>query len=130
MNYGIFHVASISHNIVPQVSRTFHFGAKGGTSNNQFGDKLRTVHLNEKVVEWSAVKLSYLNESEFDRSYFALVSKAQLVNDLTSALELCKTRDVRLEYKSLGHYKSLATALKIMSDEKAGIPRHGLSRRC
>ncbi len=105
------------------MSRTFHFGAKGGTSNNQFGDKLRTVHLNEKVVDWSVIDLSYLSESEFDRSYFVLVSKAQIVNDLTSALDLCKQRDVRIEYKSLGEYKSFATRLKIMNDEKAGIPR-------
>jgi hypothetical protein len=48
---------------------------------------------------------------------------AQHVDDWKSALEISKTRDVRLEYKSFPEFQRIAAKFNIMSDEKAGIPR-------
>mmetsp|Transcript_28293 Transcript_28293/g.46842 ORF Transcript_28293/g.46842 Transcript_28293/m.46842 type:complete len:82 (-) Transcript_28293:277-522(-) len=48
---------------------------------------------------------------------------AQLETDLTKALATVMSRDVRVEYASFNEFKQLAAQLKIMDDEKAGIPR-------
>jgi alpha-1,3-mannosyl-glycoprotein beta-1,2-N-acetylglucosaminyltransferase len=106
-----------------QISRTFHFGTKGGASHNQFGEKLNKIHLNSETVDWSAVDISYLKEGTYDRTYFSLLSMAQVEYDLQTALSVAKARDVRLEYKSFNDFKRLAKQLSIMDDEKAGIPR-------
>lgn len=106
-----------------QVSRTFHFGVKGGASANQFGDKLSKIHLDTEKVDWSRQDLSYLKRNPYDRSYFSLVSMAEVATDFNKALDLCKTRDARLEYTSFGQFRQLASQLAIMNDEKAGIPR-------
>lgn len=111
------------HIVRPEVSRTFHFGTKGGASRNQFGDQLSKIYLNTEEVDWSTIDLSYLQGSTFDRSYFSMISMAQLAKDLETALESCKSRDARLEYTLFAQFKLFAQSLHIMNDEKAGIPR-------
>lgn len=106
----------------PEVSRTYHFGVVG-TSDNQFGDTLSAIYLNEENVDWSKVDLSYLEKSAFEASYFSLISKAQPANDIGNALTLCKNGDVRLEYNSMGRFSQIAELLGIMNDEKSGILR-------
>lgn len=48
---------------------------------------------------------------------------AQPEPNLSTALVAITTRDVRVEYNSFKDFKRLAAELKIMDDEKAGIPR-------
>ena len=106
-----------------QVSRTFHFGVKGGTSLDQFGSNLHEIHLNNEVVQWSEFDPSSLHESAYDQSYYTLISNAQPVNGVEEAIQVCSTRNARLEYRSLHEFIAFAESLGIMKDEKAGIPR-------
>lgn len=75
------------------------------------------------MVRWSEINLSTLEESAYDQSYFSVISNAQPVKNIDEALQTCVTQDARLEYGSLNEFKSLASKLRIMNDEKAGIPR-------
>lgn len=75
------------------------------------------------MVRWSEINLSTLEESAYDQSYFSVISNAQPVKNVDEALQTCLTRDARLEYGTLHEFKLLANKLRIMNDEKAGIPR-------
>jgi alpha-1,3-mannosyl-glycoprotein beta-1,2-N-acetylglucosaminyltransferase len=111
------------HVLRPEVSRTFHFGTRGGASGNQFGSKLSSVFLNPTPVNWTAVDLSPLRADRYDRRYWRRLEGSRRAASLNEALELVKAGDVRLEYSSLQEFKRAAEALGIMADEKAGVPR-------
>lgn len=121
------------HVLRPEVSRTFHFGVKGGVSNNQFGDKLTNVWLNNERVDWKRPTnvntyhwSHYLqNQEKYDRYYWNLLQASQLQTTVEEALTKVERMDVRLEYNSLNEFQRLARSLKpaLMDDEKSGIPR-------
>jgi alpha-1,3-mannosyl-glycoprotein beta-1,2-N-acetylglucosaminyltransferase len=114
------------HILRPEISRTFHFGVKGGASKNQFGSHLSKVQLNEKPVNWSAQDLSYLQDMQhYDRHYWSLLSASTRVVSVEEALEKSEVENVHLEYNSFGEFQLLAKQLEppLMDDEKAGIPR-------
>lgn len=110
------------HVLRPEISRTFHFGSKGGASANQFGNHLSKVQLNQVPVDWSRQDLGYLRFDRYDTEYRALVQAARPVS-ISAAREECKTQNVRVEYKSLRQFQNMARDLQIMTDEKAGILR-------
>jgi alpha-1,3-mannosyl-glycoprotein beta-1,2-N-acetylglucosaminyltransferase len=115
--------------IRPEISRTYHFGRKGGASNNQFGTILESVRLNDQPVNWQQQDLSYLEEYIYKENYFALVANSQQATTLTDAIELVKDGNVRLEYTDYNDFKIIAKELRIMDDEKAMVPRtayHGI----
>ena len=122
------------HIIRPEVSRTFHFGSQGGTSNNQFGKSLQNILLNPTPVQWQEQDLSYLQEEAFDRQYWQLLQSAQLVDSLeqlqqqqqqSPPLENGKpVASWRLEYRNIkSDFPRVARKLGLFTDEKAGIPR-------
>jgi len=111
------------HVLRPEVSRTFHFGDKGGTSRNQFGSILSRVRLNQDAVDWTQQDLSYLHEQPFDEQYGKLLATASLATTIKDAIDRVKTSNIRVEYTSLDEFKRYAEDLDIMKDEKAGIPR-------
>jgi alpha-1,3-mannosyl-glycoprotein beta-1,2-N-acetylglucosaminyltransferase len=107
----------------PEISRTFHFGVRGGASANQFGGLLQKIQLNNETVDWTSQDLSVLSPEDFDRYYWKTIQSAKPVYSLTEALELCKTHHVVLEYQNLEAFRGLASQLELMTDEKAGILR-------
>lgn len=112
------------HIIRPEVSRTFHFGSKGGASQNQFGDELSQVHLNDQPVDWTQQDVvSSLPMDRFDRAYWLLLHSARQVNSIVEAEDHIRDGNVRLEYRSLQEFARYANQLTLMPDEKAGIPR-------
>lgn len=114
------------HVIRPEVSRTYHFGFEGGASLNQFGTHLSDILLNSEPVDWAAIQPSLaktLSMDQFDRDYGHVVAKAKLAPDLTTALEWAQTQSVRLEYVTFPDFQTMAKGLKLMDDEKAGVPR-------
>jgi len=111
------------HILRPEISRTFHFGFEGGTSGNQFGHLLQNILLNPTPVEWKEQDLSYLQPEVFDKYYWKMIQQARHVNSVREALDLSHSMNVQLEYQSLNDFKWIATDLKIMTDEKAGVPR-------
>jgi alpha-1,3-mannosyl-glycoprotein beta-1,2-N-acetylglucosaminyltransferase len=111
------------HILRPEVSRTFHFGDKGGTSRNQFGSILSRVKLNKEAIDWSKQDLSYLHEEAFDEKYGERIANSTKVLTVKEAKAQLQSHDTRLEYVSLIHFQTLAKQLDIMDDEKASIPR-------
>ena len=126
------------HILRPEVSRTFHFGTKGGASGNQFGSQLGQVFLNDQRVDWTPMLPGtgrgpddyhwswYLqNEATFDLYYWNLIQSAQLVTAVEAAEEQIWKSHVRIEYTDLPHFQKLAKQWNppLMDDEKAGIPR-------
>jgi alpha-1,3-mannosyl-glycoprotein beta-1,2-N-acetylglucosaminyltransferase len=113
------------HFLRPEVSRTFHFGEKGGTSHNQFGSILSRVKLNKESIDWSQQEhdLSYLHEQAFDEQYGKLIAESTKVKTVQDAQTQVETQNTRLEYTSFIHFQTIAAELDIMDDEKASIPR-------
>jgi len=109
--------------IRPEVSRTYHFGSKGGTSGNQFGSILERVKLNEKPIRWEMEDLSYLENSVYKKQYTELVMNSKLVNTLDEAEQMSNTGNVRIEYDNFAHFHELAKEIGIMDGEKAMVPR-------
>jgi alpha-1,3-mannosyl-glycoprotein beta-1,2-N-acetylglucosaminyltransferase len=107
----------------PEISRTYHFGVKGGASANQFGGLLTKIKLDTDIVDWSQQDASALLPDQFDRHYWNLLHSARQVASFEQALDACKSGNVILEYRSFPDFQSLALKLQIMDDEKAGIPR-------
>jgi alpha-1,3-mannosyl-glycoprotein beta-1,2-N-acetylglucosaminyltransferase len=119
----------------PEVCRTYHFGTSGGASNNQFGSHLTKIFLNNVTVDWTAPSTpddnqhhwsNYLpTENSYDRQYWSMIEKAQLVSNIDEATEKSKSANVRLEYTSLQEYQALVQRLPqpLMNDEKAGTLR-------
>ena len=118
--------------IRPEISRTYHFGSKGGASNNQFGSILSNVILNKENINWMNqdsdyddpdLDLSFLKNEEYRTKYGQLVYNAKHASNLNDALEQVRFDNVRIEYQNYNHFKKLADKLQIMDDEKAMIPR-------
>lgn len=109
--------------IRPEVSRTYHFGSKGGTSGNQFGSILERVKLNKETVDWETEDLSYLENSAFQTKYKETVRNSKLVYDIEEAEETTASSNARMEYTNLDHFRYLASELDIMTDEKDAVPR-------
>eukprot|EP00934_Nitzschia_sp_Nitz4_P001859 Nitzschia sp. Nitz4//scaffold4_size323378//233615//235062//NITZ4_000692-RA/size323378-snap-gene-0.467-mRNA-1//-1//CDS//3329553495//1859//frame0 len=111
------------HIIRPEFSRTFHFGAKGGASNNQFGSVLGQIKLSQEVVDWQSQDLSYLEETQYDKMYSELIRESTKVMSVTEALEQVTKSNTWLEYSDFHEFRMLANRLQIMDDEKAMVPR-------
>jgi alpha-1,3-mannosyl-glycoprotein beta-1,2-N-acetylglucosaminyltransferase len=111
------------HVLRPEISRTFHFGVKGGASGNQFGDHHSQILLNPNPVRWSGEDFSHLQTAQFDREYWSMVKSARLVASVEDAAVHIKEGDVRIEYTSFLQFQSFAHQLQLMDDEKAGVPR-------
>ncbi|CAB9519040.1 Alpha-1,3-mannosyl-glycoprotein 2-beta-N-acetylglucosaminyltransferase [Seminavis robusta] len=112
------------HIIRPEVTRTFHFGDKGGASQNQFGGNHHRIELNHEKVDWTQQDLSYLVEDTFDRNYANMVANARLATSRAEALEICQQgANARLEYSGIPGFARAAKRLNLMTDEKATIFR-------
>jgi alpha-1,3-mannosyl-glycoprotein beta-1,2-N-acetylglucosaminyltransferase len=111
--------------IRPEVSRTYHFGRKGGASANQFGSILEMVKLNQHNIDWQSQNLSYLQSHLYEEQYLAMVNESRLASTLEEAQGLLQkgSSNVRLEYIDYKGFKALAKRLRIMDDEKAMVPR-------
>lgn len=110
--------------IRPEITRTFHFGAKGGASGNQFGGNLNRVMLNTAPIEWKSEDLSYLEPEKFDNDYAHQVASAKLVHSRNEALEQVNSgNNARIEYKGIDGFRNVARQFNLMTDEKAGIFR-------
>ena len=116
------------HILHPEVSRTFHFGVKGGASSNQFGNRLSQIYLNDDPIDWSKLQSQLTSQLQVDRynsDYLRRIKDAKLVSSFEAVNQANLEGDVRIEYNSWKHFQQLARKLKLMDDEKAGIPRTG-----
>lgn len=124
--------------IRPEVSRTLHFGVRG-VSNAQYSDYLTQIRLNDQMVPFTTLDLSYLSEDKWDTWYLKMVRDAPLVSmnearrilaNVGSLSEEAKEIGLRLKYNSLNaesrepdSYSSLARWSGAMDNVKANVPR-------
>jgi alpha-1,3-mannosyl-glycoprotein beta-1,2-N-acetylglucosaminyltransferase len=113
--------------IRPEVSRTFHFGQKGGTSNNVYSQYLDSIELNEEDVEWREQDLSYLRKDIYDGEFERRVEAAQLVTAEAVSRGIGGDSPLRVEYIGLTEgpscFARIANKLGIMDNIKANVPR-------
>jgi alpha-1,3-mannosyl-glycoprotein beta-1,2-N-acetylglucosaminyltransferase len=119
--------------IRPEISRTYHFGSKGGASYNQYSSHLDTILLNKQNVDWSQQDLSYLDKDTFTRKYNQDVASALLLYMDPDEWHETKIRDqimdmlrqssVKIEYNNWDDFVMLANMMNLMDNEKAGVPR-------
>ena len=110
--------------IRPEITRTFHFGEKGGASQNQFGRNHNRIMLNTDPVNWPSQDLSYLQADNFARNYAKVVANAKVVGSQQEALDVVKGgHDARVEYSGIANFARTARQFNLMTDEKARIFR-------
>jgi len=116
------------HILRPEVSRTFHFGVKGGASGNQFGSRLGRVKLNSNPINWldmGGMLEQELSHETFNANYLKVIRGCKKAGTIQEALEVARSEDVRIEYETWGQFQQYTRRLELMDDEKAGIPRTG-----
>jgi alpha-1,3-mannosyl-glycoprotein beta-1,2-N-acetylglucosaminyltransferase len=109
--------------IRPEISRTYHFGNKGGASNNQFGSILERVKLNTEPIQWNMMDLGYLRRDKYNQQYGRRIISAHAADTIDEALAKVDIANVRLPYKNFKDFQRLARHIGIMDDEKAMVPR-------
>jgi len=117
----------------PEVSRTFHYGVKGGASFNvmkKLKKNLDNIFLNSHAIQWkkSGVSVESLEKKVYDESYYKVFANATLVprldgNNEGMIMSKVKSGNLRMEYYALDQFVQIAKMLGIMADEKDGVLR-------
>lgn len=105
------------------MSRTRTFGSEGVSWGQFFNKYLKDVYLNEVFVRFSAMDLTYLHHSRYDRAFLATVNDSTLysLNDLKEG-RLTQS-PAKITYTNETDFEKIADFLGIMKDFKAGVPR-------
>ena len=112
--------------IRPEISRTFHFGQKGGTSGGQYSEYLDSIQINEANLDWGKLPLENLRKDVYDEKFEREVNDSTLVgdsNEMKSLLSSPGSGSLKIEYSSLDHFSRVARSLGVMDNVKAGVPR-------
>ena len=67
------------HTLRPEVSRTFHFGNKGGTSGNIYSAYLDSIQLSTADIRWSEESVEYLKRATYDEALKERLAAARVV---------------------------------------------------
>lgn len=120
--------------IRPEISRTYHFGEKGGVSEGQFQPThLSRIKLNEQPVKWSDIDVNYLLKKRYDAEFQRAIANAKFVKSpqqLEGMTERAlldpitgKPMDIRLGYAAESHFIEIARRFGLMEEWKERIPR-------
>ncbi|GMI56149.1 hypothetical protein TeGR_g3586 [Tetraparma gracilis] len=111
----------------PEISRTFHFGQKGGTSGNIYSSYLDSIQLNVADVDWAQEDVGYLERDVYDARFKQRVLSAQVVDAGSAKQRAGSNGDVLVEYRGLSNggscFERVAKQLGIMDNIKANVPR-------
>ena len=121
--------------IFPEINRVYTFGSVGTSSGQFFDQYLKNIRLNSDNVDWGAVDVSYLQQTQYDDWLMAQLRAAVRV----SGVEEAKTaidgeldgggrtvEDVierRFGYRNSEQLTMLITPIGLIPDHKAGVPR-------
>jgi len=115
--------------IRPEISRTSTFGKNGVSQGTYYQTHLKFIKLNDKLVPFPTMDLSYLKKDKYDIDFVkrvyssqVLPSVTELVN-LTSNSKIPTTDEYRLVYRTQTDFRDYAKRLDIMEDLRAGVPR-------
>ncbi|CAL5224039.1 g6661 [Coccomyxa viridis] len=115
------------HCIRPEVCRTYNFGEVGSSIGMYYDTFLAPTRLNDDLVPWLDIDLSYLQLPRYDRDMEVMLEAAPKAETAWDAQQW--HGDVRLQYKSQKHFEQLAVAFGMMAEWRDGVPRaayHGV----
>eukprot|EP00762_Andalucia_godoyi_P000912 ANDGO_03779.mRNA.1 hypothetical protein len=110
--------------IRPEISRTKTFGKEGTSAGQFFDTHLDKIVLNEVPILWKAVDLAYLEKDRYDSRMDKELASVKVVSadQIRQDNERLPAR-VAVEYRTIPEFKTIASALGVMADEKASVPR-------
>ena len=111
--------------LYPEISRTFTFGEFGSSGGQFYHEFLKKIKLNEKMVDWKNVDLSYLEPNNWDHSILKNLSKAGVVNKIELGMfeDDSIVENKKIYYKDENDFISIVRNTGIISEFKAGNPR-------
>lgn len=111
--------------IHPEIARSYTFGEKGSSGGQFWAGHLQHIRLHdEPVVDFEALDLSYLSQSEWDVYLGGLLYNAVPAGGASVSLDsLPQGMDIVYEYNAFSDFQQLARKFGLMTDEKAGVPR-------
>ncbi|XP_020581967.1 alpha-1,3-mannosyl-glycoprotein 2-beta-N-acetylglucosaminyltransferase [Phalaenopsis equestris] len=108
----------------PEICRTYNFGEHGSSMGQFFKQYLEAIKLNDVLVDWKSMDLSYMMEGEYQKHFAKLVSDAVSVPGPDTALKAkFVDRDVRIQYKDQLDFERIARQFGIFEEWKDGVPR-------
>uniref|UniRef100_A0A0N5AA13 Alpha-1,3-mannosyl-glycoprotein 2-beta-N-acetylglucosaminyltransferase n=1 Tax=Syphacia muris TaxID=451379 RepID=A0A0N5AA13_9BILA len=115
--------------IRPEISRTAMTveGRKGASKGLFFAKHLGKITLNVRPIDFTKINLDYLIKDKYDEAFLNHVYSTPLITLPVLQRQILVSnesyKEYRVEYSTLTEYLSIADALQIMRDFKAGVPR-------
>ncbi|PON75240.1 Glycosyl transferase [Parasponia andersonii] len=110
--------------IHPEVCRTYNFGEHGSSMGQFYKQYLEPIKLNDILVDWQSMDLSYLTEGKYAKHFADSVKKAKPVNGGDLVLKTSNIAgDVRIKYEDQSDFERIAREFGIFEEWKDGVPR-------
>ncbi|XP_031282714.1 alpha-1,3-mannosyl-glycoprotein 2-beta-N-acetylglucosaminyltransferase [Pistacia vera] len=110
--------------IRPEICRTYNFGEHGSSMGQFFQQYLEPIKMNDVLVDWKSMDLSYLVEDEYLKYFAELVKKAKHVRGADAVLKAYNIEgDVRIQYEDQSDFERIAHQFGIFDEWKDGVPR-------
>ena len=119
--------------IRPEISRTYHFGEKGGVSEGQFQPThLSRIKINTTPVKWTEMDLTNMLKKRYDADLQQAITESKFIKSpqsLESMTEKDLTKadgspmDVKLAYGNEEDFVSIARRYQLMEEWKEKLPR-------
>ncbi|XP_044507383.1 alpha-1,3-mannosyl-glycoprotein 2-beta-N-acetylglucosaminyltransferase-like [Mangifera indica] len=110
--------------IRPEICRTYNFGEHGSSMGQFFQQYLEPIKMNDVLVDWKSMDLSYLMEDKYLKYFAKLVKKAKHINGADAVFKAYNIEgDVRIPYKDQSDFERIAHQFGIFHEWKDGVPR-------
>ncbi|XP_048421719.1 alpha-1,3-mannosyl-glycoprotein 2-beta-N-acetylglucosaminyltransferase-like isoform X1 [Pyrus x bretschneideri] len=110
--------------IRPEVCRTYNFGEHGSSLGQFFKQYLEPIKLNDVLVDWKSMNLSYLMEDKYIKHFADIVQKAKPIRGSDLVLKARNIgSDVRIQYNDQPDFEYIAGQFGIFEEWKDGVPR-------
>jgi len=109
--------------IRPEISRTYTFGEKGSSAGQFYNSFLKGIKLNDQVIDFEKIDVSYLVKNEYDAQFRNVLVNATSLTLKEYSTQSNKDKDIILYYESEIQREDYCRHFKLLHDSKAGIPR-------
>eukprot|EP00271_Cylindrocystis_brebissonii_P006016 TRINITY_DN1853_c0_g1_i1.p1 TRINITY_DN1853_c0_g1~~TRINITY_DN1853_c0_g1_i1.p1 ORF type:complete len:649 (-),score=114.62 TRINITY_DN1853_c0_g1_i1:396-2342(-) len=113
--------------IRPEICRTYNFGETGSSNGQYFGAYLRTIRLNDVMIEWTTKDLSYLLNVNYPDFFVEGLHAAQGAANAAEVVGASEplTSDVFVGYTDERDFQGIAKQFGVFEEWKDGVPRTG-----
>ena len=108
--------------IRPEVPRTTTFGETGVSKGECYHEYLKTMRLNDQLVDFDALDPGYLVKERYDRWLSGAIRSAPIVTP-EQAAAANGSWDLRVLYHGEGSFAPIARLFGLMPDFREGMPR-------